>query len=159
MDRIPEDFFARPAEVVAKELIGMNLHRVTNEKTCALVVETGAYEGEARRSGKGLKYPPGIIHVHVGMGGYKTLAISTDEEGKDSAVTLRKALGSDGLFLAGPAMLTRELLIYPDLDEESIEDSFFWLSGTGVDPRYVRKILDKNRASNCLGYFRLDLEK
>jgi len=115
------------------------------------IVETGAYRGIARGQGAGLKYAPGIIYVHVGQRGYKTLAIGTEKEGEPSVVTVRQALklsGFPGLkdLIDGPGKLTTALQIDRDMDGKSIDGEDLWIEGDAVIPDLVRPINLKSKS-------------
>ncbi len=112
-----DDFFARPALTVAKELIGKVLvHRDGTGETRVLVTETEAYVGPhdlACHASRGhtprtsvLFGPPGCWYVYLIYGIHWMLNVVTDVDGYPSAVLFRGA----GPW-PGPARLTKALAI------------------------------------------------
>jgi DNA-3-methyladenine glycosylase len=108
-------FFARPALVVAKELIGKSLVRqVGRRETSVLVTETEAYVGPHDLACHGSKGrtartevmfgPAGQWYVYFIYGIHWMLNVVTDEDGYPSAVLIRGAGPWDG-----PAKLTKGL--------------------------------------------------
>jgi len=114
------DFFERPADVVARDLLGKVLIRRTKERVFrARIVETEAYFSEndpASRASKGknkisemMWSDPGkilIYNVHM----YKMFNFVTDKKGKASAVLIRALEPLNfSLRCSGPGLLTRSL--------------------------------------------------
>src|SRR5436190_15889301 len=105
-------FFARPARVVARELLGKALVRGHLGKRCSFIItETEAYEGEhdlASHSARGrtprtevMFGPPGRFYVYRIYGLHWMLNVVTGDIGEAAAVLVR------GLDLTnGPARLT-----------------------------------------------------
>jgi DNA-3-methyladenine glycosylase len=111
------DFFARPALVVARELLGKYLvRRVGREETAAMINETEAYVGAhdlACHASMGrtqrnevLFGPPGCWYVYFIYGIHWMLNAVTNEEGHPAAVLLRGA----GQW-NGPGKLTKAMRI------------------------------------------------
>lgn len=109
------DFFARPATVVAPDLLGKFLVRRTPEGEAAhLITEAEAYEGlddRASHASKGktaraavMFGPPGHWYVYLVYGMHEMLNIVTGPDGHPSAVLLRGVEGIDG-----PGRLTKQL--------------------------------------------------
>lgn len=111
------DFFDRPAETVARELLGKYLCRRTETNTEKLIInETEAYIGPqdlACHASKGLTgrtavmfKPGGCWYIYLIYGMYYLLNVVTGVEGYPSAVLIRGA-GN----LNGPGKLTKQLRI------------------------------------------------
>ena len=117
---LPQPFFARPAEVVAPDLIGCLLvkRQPTGELLCGVIVETEAYcqsepacHGHRRRtpSNETLFGEPGRFYVYVSYGIHHCVNVVTDRSGWASGVLLRAAAlpgGPEGQA-AGPGLLAR----------------------------------------------------
>lgn len=132
-------FFARPAPVVARELLGKNLLRRTQDRTEAFTItETEAYEGSgdlASHASKGrtarstvMFGPPGHFYVYLIYGLHHMLNVVTQIEGVPSAVLIR------GLSqLPGPGRLTRALAITKALNAQpALEASGLWFEDRGL---------------------------
>jgi len=113
--RIGADLFARPAETVARELIGQCLVRRTDAGLVrGRIVETEAYVGPhdlACHAAKGrtartevMFGPAGVLYVYFVYGIHWMLNVVTGPEGHAEAVLLR---GLD--IVSGPARLTKAL--------------------------------------------------
>lgn len=163
--KIARDIFERPSDDVAPDLIGRRLFRRRESGLYELeIVETGAYKGIARGEGAGLMYPPGIIYIHVGQRGYRTLAIGTERKGEPSVVTIRQALELSGFespnkLINGPGKLTNALCIGRELDGQPIDGDEIWLEGEAVILSLIEYISPQaaKMASNCKGYYRLKI--
>jgi len=122
MSREPQklgiSFFRRPAEVVARELLGTVLVRHHRKRVLrARLVETEAYVGPhdlANHASKGrtarteaMFGPAGRAYVYLIYGMHYMLNIVTGEEGDPQAVLLRGALPLDewAINLSGPGRL------------------------------------------------------
>lgn len=138
---IARTFFKRPADIVAKDLLGKILVRKINGKFFrARIVETEAYFGEedpASRASKGknkisemMWESPGKIMVY-NVHKYKMFNFVTDQERVASAVLIRALEPINfSLRCSGPGLLTESLKINKedfhgksifDLDEISLE--------------------------------------
>jgi DNA-3-methyladenine glycosylase len=137
---LPTDFFARPALVVARELIGKYLvRRDRRQETSALIVETEAYIGPhdlACHGSKGLTPrtqvlfgPPAHWYVYLIYGLHWMVNAVTDDEGHPAAVLLRAAGPWNG-----PGKLTKALAIDKTLNGRPIAPS----SGLWIEDRGVR---------------------
>ena len=123
--KLKRSFYARGAEVVARELLGKILVHSASDGTVyrARIVETEAYVGPhdlAAHSSKGrtkrtevMFGPPGYAYVYLCYGMYELLNVVTATEGDPQAVLLRagESLEKDTPNLSGPGKLTRGLRI------------------------------------------------
>lgn len=94
-------FYARPAEVVARDLLGLTLVRLLDDGTvlAGRIVETEAYLGEndpACHSARGKTEvtrlfwgPPGFAYVYLCWGMYHCLNVVVEPEGRAGCVLLR----------------------------------------------------------------------
>ena len=115
------DFYARPAAIVAKELLGKYLvRRIGNDEHALLIRETEAYVGAHDLACHGrfgntqrtrvMFGPAGHWYVYFIYGMYWMLNIVTGEEGTPEAVLFRAA----GEY-TGPGKLCREMAIDKEL--------------------------------------------
>ena len=117
---LPPAFFARPAEVVAPELIGCRLVRrqASGELLWGVLVETEAYcqsepacHGHRRRSpsNETLFGAPGQFYVYVSYGIHHCVNVVTGADGWANGVLLRAASlpGEPERIAAGPGLLAR----------------------------------------------------
>jgi len=124
LEALPPGFFARPAEVVAPELIGCLLvrQRGNGELLWGVVVETEAYSqaepachGHRRRSpsNETLFGEPGRFYVYVSHGIHHCVNVVTDRVDWANGVLLRAAAlpGAPERLAAGPALLARSFAI------------------------------------------------
>jgi DNA-3-methyladenine glycosylase len=136
---LPADFFARPALVVARELIGKYLvRRDGRRETSALIVETEAYVGPhdlACHGSKGLTPrtqvlfgPPAHWYVYLIYGIHWMVNAVTDDDGHPAAVLLRGAGPWNG-----PGKLTRGMAIDKTLNGRPISPATgLWIEDRGV---------------------------
>ena len=127
-------FFARPALVVAKDLIGKSLvRRIDDRETSAVITETEAYVGPhdlACHASKGrtsrtepMFASGGHWYVYFIYGMHWMLNAVTDDHDYPAAVLLRGA----GAW-TGPAKLTKGLSIDKQFNAQSIApDSGLWI--------------------------------
>lgn len=135
---LPTDFYARPAEEVARDLLGCRIVRFAEEGVAvAEIVETEAYVGPhdeashaAERFGRTTRNEvmfgrPGLAYVYLIYGMHWCLNAVTDAEGYPAAVLVRAAAAIDGVevmrerrpgrpddeLLRGPGNLCRALRI------------------------------------------------
>jgi DNA-3-methyladenine glycosylase len=142
------DFFARPALVVARELLGKHLVRRIGAKEIAVpILETEAYVGPHDLACHGSKGrtartavmfgPAGYWYVYFIYGMHWMLNAVTDVEGHPAAVLVRGAGEWNG-----PARLTKALRIDKSLNAASIaRESNLWIEDRGlrIPPRRVER--------------------
>lgn len=141
---LPAAFFARPADRVARELLGALLvSECGGERTAGRVVETEAYTGPddpachaAASVGRTqrndpLYGPPGTAYMHLNYGIHWCMNAVTGEEGYPAGVliralepvggeeTMRRRRGRDELT-NGPARLTQALGLGPELQRHPL---------------------------------------
>lgn len=114
---LPQDFFNRPAQEVARDLLGKFLVRKIGAKTAAwMITEVEAYDGVRDRAshasrGKTARNapmfgPPGHWYVYFTYGMHWMLNVVTREPGHPAAILIRGIEGA-----VGPARLTKALKI------------------------------------------------
>ncbi len=114
---LPVDFFARPAPVVAEELLGKYIvTHIDTKPTGFMIVETEAYEGVddlASHASRGLTPrttvmfgPPGHFYVYLIYGIHQMVNVVTHKKGIPSAVLIRGVEGA-----SGPGRVTKFLNI------------------------------------------------
>jgi DNA-3-methyladenine glycosylase len=119
---LPAAFFARPAPLVARDLLGKVLVRVDGAtRRAARIVEAEAYHGaddQASHARRGptlraaIMYgPPGVAYVYLIYGRSHCLNLVTGSPGEPSAVLLRAAEPVEGCLHStrGPGNLCRAL--------------------------------------------------
>ncbi len=136
---LTEDFFRRPAPVVAADLLGKFLVRKDNGKEIAVMItETEAYEGLddlASHASKGrtkrtevMFNEAGRFYVYLIYGMYFMLNVVTGETGQPSAVLIR---ASDRV--TGPGRLTRLLNITKSMNTKlAAEKTGLWFEDRGI---------------------------
>ena len=136
---VPVAFFDRPADRVARQLLGMQLvARTPDGLVRMLVTEVEAYLGShdlACHGSRGMTKrnatmfgPAGCWYVYLCYGMHWMLNIVTGKPGVPAAVLLRGA--GD---VAGPGRLTKALGIDRSLDgAEAVEASGVWFEDGGV---------------------------
>lgn len=145
---LERDFFARPALVVARELIGKYLVRRIGKREIAVPIsETEAYTGPHDLACHGSKGrtartevmfgPAGHWYVYFIYGIHWMLNAVTDDEGHPAAVLVRGAGQWDG-----PAKLTKALQIDRAFYGQPIApDSGLWIEdrGLAIPRRRIRR--------------------
>ncbi|MCP9942200.1 DNA-3-methyladenine glycosylase [Cyanobium sp. ATX 6E8] len=139
---LPKAFFARPAEVVAPELIGCLLvkRQPTGELLWGVIVETEAYcqsepacHGHRRRSpsNETLFGEPGRFYVYVSYGIHHCVNVVTHRPDWADGVLLRAVAlpGEPDRVAAGPAMLARWFGIDRSHDAQPVHpDQGLWIA-------------------------------
>ena len=140
---LPQAFFARPAEVVAPDLIGCLLvkRQPNGELLWGVIVETEAYcqsepacHGHRRRSpsNETLFGEPGHFYVYVSYGIHHCVNVVTHRANWANGVLLRAAAlpGEPERVAAGPALLARRFGIDRGHDAMPAEPAQgLWLAG------------------------------
>jgi DNA-3-methyladenine glycosylase len=142
---LPRAFYARPAEIVARELLGKYLVRRSaergNDEHAILITETEAYVGAHDLACHGrfgltertrvMFGPAGYWYVYFIYGMYWMLNIVTGTEGAPEAVLFRAAGDS-----TGPGKLCRELSIDKRLyAAAAVPASGLWIEDRGFRVR------------------------
>ncbi len=152
MSRLSEDFFARDAPGVARDLLGKSLYRRHDGQVLGgVIVETEAYLGEedsACHAARGctprtrvMYGAAGHYYVYLIYGMYHMLNIVTGEEGHPQAVlirALRPVAGRDLMrqlrggvtdrnLCNGPGKLCQALAIDRDFNALSVQSPSLWL--------------------------------
>jgi DNA-3-methyladenine glycosylase len=139
---LEQSFFARPALVVARELLGKHLVRRSNKREEAVLVhEVEAYIGPhdlachgrfGRTARTEVMYgPAGYWYVYLCYGMHWMLNVVTDDEDHPAAVLFRGAGEFDG-----PGKLTKGLRIDRRLNSEPAEKcAGLWLEDRGTKVR------------------------
>jgi DNA-3-methyladenine glycosylase len=146
---LPVSFFDRPAEKVARDLLGtIVVSSVGGERTAGVIVETEAYLGYDDPASHGYRHrrnqrnaalfgPPGSWYVYLSYGMHWCANLVCEAEGRASAVllralepvegidTMRRRRGgiADHLLCAGPGRLCQALGITRDLDGAGMRQS------------------------------------
>jgi DNA-3-methyladenine glycosylase len=157
---LPPGFCERPAEVVARELLGTLLVSEIGGRRCVgEIVETEAYVGPhdeashaAERFGRTARNeamfgPPGTAYVYLIYGMHWCVNVVTNSEGFGAAVLLRAARPVEGLEVAmerrpgrperelmrGPGNLCRALGVDREMNGHPLDAPPLWLAvGTPV---------------------------
>lgn len=142
---LPAGFYARPAEIVARDLLGrILLSDVKGERAAGRIVETEAYTGAedpashaAASIGRTerndpLYGPPGTAYIHLNYGIHWCFNAVTTAPGKPAGVLVRAVepvLGEEVMrrrrgrseLTNGPARLTQALAIGPELQRHRLD--------------------------------------
>ena len=139
---LPVSFFDRPAETVARDLLGtIVVSRIGGVRTAGIIVETEAYLGYDDPASHGYRHrrnernaalfgPPGSWYVYLSYGMHWCANLVCESEGHASAVLLRALEPIEGLpamrerrgglddrlLCAGPGRLCQALGITRELD-------------------------------------------
>jgi DNA-3-methyladenine glycosylase len=152
-DRLSRSFFARPALVVAPELLGTILVRRDGEGVRrARIIEVEAYLGPtdlASHSSKGrtgrtevMFGPPGRAYVYFIYGMHFMLNIVVGQEGEAEAILVRGAEPLDDwdVDLSGPGRLARAFGVTREHNGRELTGREFHLVGDrSYRPRIVRR--------------------
>lgn len=161
-EKLSRTFFARPAERVAKDLLGRFLvvHRPDENPVYTCLYEVAAFEGGSEESmTKGSLCAPGTFSIST-KHGKRLIDIATLEICRPSCVTLIAGMVGDGKskpqFFQGPGNLAKRLSIGPDYAGVPVDFSErLWLGGEALDLGEIKKRNLKNAPLNCKGYFYL----
>ena len=153
-ESLPKSFYARPAEIVAPDLIGCTLikRESNNRYLYGVIVETEAYSqaepachGFKSRSKKNetLFGEPGIFYVYLTYGIYYCVNIVTDRNDWASGVLLRAVAlpGEDERVASGPGLLAKRFGLNRSHDSLPISlENGLWLSGRSLEGSMQRII-------------------
>lgn len=146
---LPVSFFARPADLVARELLGATvISTLDGARTAGRIVETEAYLGYDDPASHGFRHrrhaqnealfgPPGTWYVYLSYGMHWCANLVCGEQGQASAVLLRALEPVEGLAVmrerrggvvdrqlcSGPGKLCQALAISRDQDGQHIRGS------------------------------------
>lgn len=162
---LPAGFFGRPAEAVARDLLGVRLVSEVDGARCAAeIVETEAYVGPhddashaAARFGRTRRNEamfgvPGIAYVYLIYGMHWCINVVTEHEGFPAAVLLRAARPLEGIeaararragradaeLMRGPGNLARALGVDGALNRHPLDRPPLWLEpGPAVPDAHV----------------------
>ncbi len=160
---LPQSFFARSAERVARELLGAYLVSDCRGSRCVgRIVETEAYPGPhdpASHAAASIGHtarndpmfgPPGTAYIHLNFGVHWCLNSVVRREGYPAAVLIRALEPVEGLdtirrrrhgrsdreLTSGPAKLTQALAVRPSLQRHRLsEPPLFVAAGEPVPAR------------------------
>ncbi|MBI2845607.1 MAG: DNA-3-methyladenine glycosylase [Chloroflexi bacterium] len=156
--RLPRSFYHRPTLVVARELLGRRLVRISRgRRLSGLIVETEAYIGEEDSASHAFRGftprnavmygPPGHAYVYFTYGRHWCLNLVTEEEGFPAAVLLRAIIPDEGMEIMhrrrngrgladGPAKLCQALVIDKRFNgADAVEGPHLFLERGSVLPR------------------------
>lgn len=153
MNKLPREFYDRPAEQVARDILGKYLvRRVDGGQRVGRIVEVEAYLGphdKAAHSAKGLTPrtrvmfgPPGYAYVYMIYGLHYCMNVATETAGKASAVLLRALEPVSGIKgrTQGPALLTRAMSITRELNGyDLLGEELFVATGPSLPFRIVKR--------------------
>ncbi len=152
---LPQSFFNRAAETVARELLGAYLVSDCRGSRCVgRIVETEAYPGPhdpashaAASIGRTARNdpmfgPPGTAYIHLNFGIHWCLNVVVSREGYPAAVLIRALEPVEGLntirrrrnsrsdreLTSGPAKLTQALAVRPSLQRHPLSEPPLFLA-------------------------------
>ncbi len=151
MSKLTTNFFRQNPTQVAKELLGKKLVCVVgNKKLEGVIAMASAYKGEPDRKLKGLYYEPGQLYLPTFMGGYRKLAIATENEKKASVITIDKVLLEDELLTSGK--ICPYFKLGKEWNGKSVCGDKLWIEG-GKSNYTIEKLEDAAMSSNCIGRY------
>ncbi len=148
--RLPRDFFAREAAVVARALIGCVL---VHRKRAGMIVETEAYVGPHdlachARFGPTERTsvmfgPGGFTYVYLCYGIHEMFNIVTGAEGDGQAVLVRaiapvRGLPEDATVGRGPGKVTRALGLDRRHDRRDLSRGALYVAAHATPPKIAR---------------------
>jgi DNA-3-methyladenine glycosylase len=138
---LDEHFFNRPADEVARSLLGKEIVRRHGRRTLrARITETEAYLGSHDRACHAARGrtkrtevmfgPPGTLYVYFIYGMYWMLNVVTGEAGCPAAVLIRGVQG-----VGGPGRVTRAFAITGALNgRPAAKRTGLWFEDSGANP-------------------------
>jgi DNA-3-methyladenine glycosylase len=152
MHKLPRDFYARPAELLAPDLLGKILvHRTQRLELRARIVETEAYVGThdlACHAAKGrtarteiMFGPPGHAYVYLIYGMHDMFNIVCSDVGDAQAVLVRAAepLPPLAANLSGPGRLAKGLRITRRHNAADLTADRLYLEDDGRRPARITR--------------------
>jgi DNA-3-methyladenine glycosylase len=143
VQKLPRSFYDRDTTLVARELLGKFLVRISGGiERVGKIVETEAYLGPhdlAAHSAKGLTArtkpmfgPPGHAYVYLIYGIYHCMNVVTEREGHASAVLLRavEPVKNIASRTQGPGVLCRAMKIDRRLNAHDLLSDDFFIAAT-----------------------------
>ncbi len=156
--KVPLSFYRRPADVVARDLLGKELVHVTSEGiTSGIIVETEAYLGpgdEASHSARGktrrnatMFGPAGRAYIYLIYGIHYCFNITTDVDAVPSAVLIRALEPRQGVEImqrrrgtvelrqlcSGPGKLAQAMALDIALDGCSLDSQELFLTDSNIN--------------------------
>ncbi len=149
LQKLPREFYDRDPTMVAKELLGKHLVRVSDGvERVGRIVEVEAYLGPhdlAAHSARGrtkrtevMFGPPGHAYVYLIYGMYSCMNVVTQQEGMASAVLLRavEPVRSIEGRTQGPGLLCRAMGIDGRLNGHDLLSDDFYIADSGRTERF-----------------------
>ncbi len=155
--KLDRSFFARPAEDVAKDLLGRIIvrERPSRATLYGRIQNVAAWEGKKGMVKDSLG-APGALMVFTSFG-KRMFGIATNDIGLYSCVTFLGAPVGDkaGLreYADGPSKLAVALEIDTKLNGVPIDFGPVWIGGEAVDSKIIRKSNPSTMPENCRGTF------
>ena len=157
MTKLPFEFFNRPPQEVAQELLGRTLHVLTPEgkQRKVQLKEVAAYEGVTKTTSKGILYFPGTVSISRKFRSH-LIDITTGRNHQPTCVTIRGALSLEEEVeeLKGPGVVAKFLGIdnHPIFYEGvSCPSKFFYVDGKPADQSQILKL--PGNSANCIGFY------
>jgi DNA-3-methyladenine glycosylase len=151
---INPDYYERPVEQVAQDLLGTRLCvRHGNIALEGMIVETEAYGGPEdlashsafRRNGvvQAMWGPPGTLYVYKAYGMYPCFNVVTGAEGEPSAVLIRAVSilspERDNRVASGPGRLGRRIGLEIDHNGHKLTCPPFWIEPAQDSPGQISR--------------------
>ena len=149
-ERLPQEFFARDAETVARELLGCAL---VHRRRAGMIVETEAYVGPEdlachARFGPTARTsvmfgPGGVSYVYLCYGIHQMFNVVTGPEGHGEAVLVRAiaplaGLPDDPAVGRGPGKVTRALVLDRRHDRRDLARGQLYIARYQAPPKIAR---------------------
>lgn len=161
MRKLPREFYDRDTQIVARQLLGKLLVRVTSDgRRVGKIVETEAYLGAhdlAAHSARGrtkrnavMFGPPGFAYVYMIYGMYFCMNVVTEREGHASAVLLRALEPIENIAgkTSGPGLLCRAMGIDKRLNGHDLLSDDFFIAESVVVPVHGHTTSESATATN-----------
>src|SRR3989344_2612797 len=151
--KINQDFFARSAVIVARELLGKRIIRELSpsKKVIGRIYEVAAYQGETDSTSDVIDYVPGTIGISRKFGKF-LIDVSAGSGNQRACITLVSALFDDGLA-QGPGNLSKMLQIDESFNGLPIVNNSLYLESDSFQVPEIRTRKKSNASENCKGFF------